>query len=87
MVKVSCILHYKCFFILKFLEISTFFPVVYILIVLEGVTSKYEVYFVGDNQLINRVQIGYLKMRNRGAFLGSLAALLFINQYNCMMSL
>ena len=38
--------------------------------------SKYEaVYFVGDNQAINRVRIDSSKMRNRGAFSGSLAAL------------
>ena len=41
--------------------------------------SKYEaVYFVGDNQTINRVQVDSSKTRNRGAFLGSLAALQFI---------
>ena len=39
--------------------------------------SKYEaVYFVGDNQAINRVRIDSSKTRNRGAFLGSLAALI-----------
>ena len=39
--------------------------------------SKYEaVYFVGDNQAINRVRIDSSKTRNRGAFSGSLAALL-----------
>ena len=38
--------------------------------------SKYEaVYFVGDNQAINRVRVGSYKTRNRGAFSGSLAAL------------
>ena len=38
--------------------------------------SKYEaVYFVGDNQAINRVRIDSSKTRNRGAFSGSLAAL------------
>ena len=38
--------------------------------------SKYdEVYFVCDNQAINRVRMGSLKTRNRGAFSGSLAAL------------
>ena len=37
---------------------------------------KYEeVYFVGDNQTINRVRIDSSKTRNRGAFSGSLAAL------------
>ena len=35
--------------------------------------SKYEIYFVGDNQAINRVNSS--KTRNRGAFSGSLAAL------------
>ena len=40
--------------------------------------SKYEaVYFVGDNQAINRVRVDYSKTRNRGAFSGSLAALLW----------
>ena len=39
--------------------------------------SKYEeVYFVGDNQGINQVRVDSSKMRNRGAFSGSLAALL-----------
>ena len=43
--------------------------------------SKYEaVYFVGDNQAINRVRIDSSKTRNRGAFSGSLAALLFIEE-------
>ena len=38
--------------------------------------SKYEaVYFVGDNQANNRVRVDSSKMRNRGAFSGSLAAL------------
>ena len=38
---------------------------------------KYEaVYFVGDNQTINRVRVDSSKTRNRGAFSGSLAALL-----------
>ena len=38
--------------------------------------SKYEaVYFVGDNQSINRVRVDSYKTRNRGAFSGSLAAL------------
>ena len=38
--------------------------------------SKYEaVYFVGDNQAINRVRVDSYKTRNRGAFSGSLAAL------------
>ena len=38
--------------------------------------SKHEaVYFVGDNQAINRVRVDSSKTRNRGAFSGSLAAL------------
>ena len=38
--------------------------------------SKYDaVYFVGDNQAINRVRVGSSKIINRGTFLGSLAAL------------
>ena len=38
--------------------------------------SKYEaVYFVGDNQAINRVQVDSSKTRDRGAFSGTLAAL------------
>ena len=38
--------------------------------------SKYEaVYFMGDNRAINRVRVDSSKMRNRGAFSGSLAAL------------
>ena len=38
--------------------------------------SKEAVYFVGDNQANNRVQVGSFKPRNRGAFSGSLAALI-----------
>ena len=39
--------------------------------------SKYnEVYFVGDNQAINRVWVDSSKTRNQGAFSGSLAALI-----------
>ena len=41
--------------------------------------SKYDaVYFVGDNQAINRVRVDSSKTRNRGALLGSLAALFSI---------
>ena len=44
---------------------------------------KYEaVYFVGDNQVINRIRVGSFKTRNRGAFSGSLAALQIIEE-NC----
>ena len=49
--------------------------------------SKYEaVYFVGDNQAINRVRLDSFKTRNRGAFSGSLAALQHTMQYvdHCM---
>ena len=47
--------------------------------------SKYEaVYFVGDNQAINRVRIDSSKTRNRGAFSGSLAALLLTQAYKGM---
>ena len=35
---------------------------------------KYEVYFMGDNQAINRVQVDSSKTRNRGTLSGSLAA-------------
>ena len=43
--------------------------------------SKYDaVYFVGDNQVINRVRVGSSKTRNQGAFFGLLAALL-LTQY------
>ena len=52
--------------------------------------SKYEaVYFVGDNQEINRVRIDYSKTRNRGAFSGSLAALLRsgVLIFNCIREL
>ena len=39
--------------------------------------SKYEaVYFVGDNQVSNRIRVDSYKTRNRGAFSGSLAALI-----------
>ena len=38
--------------------------------------SKYEsVYFVSNNQVINRVRVDSYKTRNRGTFSGSLAAL------------
>ena len=38
--------------------------------------SKYEaVYFVGDNQTINQVRFDSSKLKNQGAFSGSLAAL------------
>ena len=41
---------------------------------------KYEaVYFVGDNQAINRVRVDSSKTRNRGAFSGSLAALVIMS--------
>ena len=44
--------------------------------------SKYEaVYFVGNNQAINQVRVDSYKTRNRGAFSGSLAALLRINSF------
>ena len=44
--------------------------------------SKYEaVYFVGDNQASNRIRVDSYKTRNRGAFLGSLAALVAYNIY------
>ena len=39
--------------------------------------SKYDtVYFVGDNEAINRVRVDSSKTRNRGTLSGSLAALL-----------
>ena len=34
-----------------------------------------DIYFVGDNQAINRIRVGCSKMRNQGRFSGSLAAL------------
>ena len=41
--------------------------------------SKYEeVYFVGDNQAINRIQVDSSKTRNRGTFSDSLAALIYM---------
>ena len=44
--------------------------------------AKYEaVYFVGDNQAINRVRVESYKTRNRGAFSGSLAALIWIQAF------
>ena len=46
--------------------------------------AKYEaVYFVGDNQAINRVRVESYKTRNRGAFSGSLAALVGILVRGC----
>ena len=42
--------------------------------------SKYEaVYFVGDNRAINQVWVDSSKTRNRGAFSGSVAALVSIH--------
>ena len=44
--------------------------------------SKYEaVYFVGDNQASNRIRVDSYKTRNRGAFSGSLAALISLRLY------
>ena len=45
--------------------------------------SKYDaVYFAGDNQANNRVRVGSSKTSNRGAFSGSLAALIvFVCKY------
>ena len=78
MVKVSYILHYKCVFFPKFNKLSKFFPVVwFVTILFRCDISKYEaVCFVDDNQAINRVQVDSSKTRNRGAFSGSLAALI-----------
>ena len=40
--------------------------------------SKYDaVYFVGNNEVINRVRVDSSKMRNQGAFSASLAALVY----------
>ena len=40
--------------------------------------SKYDaVYFVGDNQANNRVRVDSSRTSNRGAFLGSFAALVY----------
>ena len=62
MVKVSCILHYKCFFIPKFHEIST--CCVHFNYFVRCNISKYDaVYFMGDNQAINRVRVGSTKTR------------------------
>ena len=45
--------------------------------------SKYEaVYFVGDNQVNNRIRVDSYKTRNRGAFTGSLAALMQSDRSN-----
>ena len=42
--------------------------------------SKYDaVYFVGDNEAINRVRVDSSKTRNRGALIGLLAVLLSCN--------
>ena len=47
--------------------------------------SEYEaVYFVGDDQAINRVRIDSSKTRNRGAFSGSLAALFLTTVFICI---
>ena len=49
--------------------------------------SKYgAVYYVADNQVINRVRVGSVKMRNRGLFYGLLAALVMCIQIskNCI---
>ena len=43
--------------------------------------SKYDtVYFVGDNQAINRVLVGSSKTSNRGTFSGSLAAQVYLKK-------
>ena len=80
MFKVSYILHYECVFFPKFYKLSNFFPVVwFVTIFIRRDMSRYEaVYFVGDNQAINRVRVDSSKTRNRGAFSGSLAALILI---------
>ena len=76
MVKVSYVLHYKCLFLPKFNKLSKFSCCVVCSHFIWRVMSKYEaVYFVGDNQAINRVRVDSSKTRNRGAFSGSLAAL------------
>ena len=77
MVKVSYVLHYKCLFLPKFNKLSKFSCCVVCSHFIWRVMSKYEaIYFVGDNQVINRVRVDSSKTRNRGAFSGSLAALL-----------
>ena len=65
MVKVSYILHYKCVFFPKFNKLSKFFPVVWFVTILEGVICQNNeaVYFVGDNQVINRVRVDSSKTR------------------------
>ena len=76
MVKVSYIVHYKCVFFQKFNKLSKFLDCVVCNHFIRRDMSKYEaVYFVGDNQAINRVQVNSSKRRNQGAFSGSLAAL------------
>ena len=40
-------------------------------------SKYYEVYFVDDNQAINRVRVDSSKTRNRGAFSDSLAVLIY----------
>ena len=50
--------------------------------------AKYEaVYFVGDNQAINRVRVESYKTRNRGAFSGSLAALFVTRCFYLLMNI
>ena len=77
MVKVSCILHYKCVFFSKIqLIIKIITCCVPFKCFIRYNMSKYDaVNFVGDNEAINQVQIGSSKTSNRGAFLGSFAAL------------
>ena len=59
MVKVSYILHYKCVFFPKFNKLSNFFSCCVVCNhFIRYDMSKYEaVYFVGDNQAINRVRV------------------------------
>ena len=81
MVKVPYILHYKCVFFPKFNKLSKFVPVDSVVCnhFIRRDMSKYEaVYFLGDNQAINRVQVDSSKTRNQGTFLGSFAALILI---------
>ena len=86
MVKVACILHYKCVFFYKIqLIIKIISHCVPFNHFIRHNMSLYDtVYFVGDNQANNRVRIGSSKTSNRGAFSDSFAALkesICINMY------
>ena len=74
--KVSCILHYKCVLFQNSMNYQHSLMLYAFEPSIRCNMSKYDtVYFVGDNEAINRVRVNSSKTRNQGAFPGSLAAL------------